>query len=71
MKVIANFFFILKTADDEQQTQINTNTTVNYGAMEHVPNNPFAYAASTLAAEPVQPAATDTYMHGTTEDRTY
>lgn len=46
------------------------NSTINYGATGHVPNNPFAFP-NAIAEEPVQPEATDSYMHGTPEDRNY
>lgn len=65
--------------------QINHTKQVSYGATEHVPGNPFNQAASansltpnpgnpfafpnTIQEEPVQPYATDAYMHGTVEDR--
>lgn len=67
------FFFLLFTQNEAQpQTQmINNGVGASYGAVEHVSNNPFAYATSSIAEEPVQPEATDSYMHGTTEDRTY
>lgn len=47
-------------------TQINTNT-VNYGATGHVANNPFA-SAGAIIEEPVQPEATDTYMHANNDN---
>ena len=65
--------------------QINNTKQVSYGATEHVPGNPFNQVApannfspnpgnpfafpNTIQEEPVQPHATDTYMHGTVEDR--
>lgn len=70
---ILHFLFltnILIIKDDNQYTQINSQPTVNYGATEHVTGNPFLYPSLT-AEEPVQPYATDNYMHGSAEDRTY
>ncbi|XP_077287741.1 vesicular glutamate transporter [Arctopsyche grandis] len=40
----------------------------NYGAVQHVPGNPFA---NYVEQEQIQPPAQDTYMHGTVDDRTY
>uniref|UniRef100_A0A336M060 CSON006318 protein n=1 Tax=Culicoides sonorensis TaxID=179676 RepID=A0A336M060_CULSO len=57
--------------DGNQFTQINNAPAASYGATDsHVSNNPFVNP-STIVEEPVQPYATDTYLHGTTEDRTY
>lgn len=50
--------------------QINNTKAVNYGAVEHVAGNPFAFP-STITEEPVQPYATDSYMHGSAEEREY
>lgn len=61
------FYFYLK--DGNQFTQINSAPAVNYGATEHVKGNPFLYPR--LTEEPVQPGPTDSYMHGSTNDRTY
>lgn len=51
-------------------TQINTTKAVNYGAVEHVAGNPFAYP-NVISEETVQPDARDTYLHGNTADRSY
>ncbi|CAO1352353.1 unnamed protein product [Diamesa hyperborea] len=50
--------------------QINNTKAVNYGAVEHVAGNPFAFP-NTITEEPVQPYATDSYMHGSAEEREY
>lgn len=55
--------------EPQVNTQINT-TTINYGATKPATTNPFAYA-SAISEQTVQPEAKDTYLHGTTEDRTY
>lgn len=60
-----------KNQDGNQFTQINNAPTASYGATDqHVTNNPFVNP-STIVEEQVQPYATDTYLHGTAEDRTY
>lgn len=67
--------------------QINNTKQVSYGATEHVPGNPFNQTPAapsfnpnpgnpfafpnTIQEEPVQPYATDAYMHGTVEDRSF
>lgn len=50
--------------------QINNTKAINYGAVEHVAGNPFAFP-NTITEEPVQPYATDSYMHGSAEEREY
>ncbi|KAG4070847.1 hypothetical protein HA402_011073 [Bradysia odoriphaga] len=61
-----------ETAFNEPQadTQINK-PTINYGATQPNPTNPFAYASAMLEQQAVQPEAKDTYLHGTADDRTY
>jgi len=59
--------------------QINHTNVASYGATEHVAGNPFAatnvpvagnpFAQNIMPAAPVQPYATDTYMHGTADER--
>ena len=60
--------------------QINHTNVASYGATEHVAGNPFAsnvpppvvgnpFAQNIMPAAPVQPYPTDTYMHGTADER--
>lgn len=63
--------------------QINHNNVTSYGATEHVAGNPFAtapamppmpvagnpFAQNIQPAAPVQPYPTDSYMHGTADER--
>jgi hypothetical protein len=59
--------------------QINHTNVASYGATEHVAGNPFAatsvpvagnpFAQNIMPAAPVQPYATDSYMHGTADER--
>jgi hypothetical protein len=69
--------FSFQNGPSSPNQQLNLQPTAGYGATEqHVTGNPFAaasnpFANATIAEEPVQPNATDTYMHGTTEDREY
>lgn len=43
--------------EPQPDTQINAVPSAGYGAVEHVSNNPFAFAGGTIVEEPVQPSA--------------
>lgn len=65
----AYLYFVFEIQDADSSSQIiSQQAASNYGAVQHVPGNPFA---NYVEQEQIQPPAQDTYMHGTVDDRTY